>query len=275
MLISRFEPFQGLPTAPRYAVAAFCLLPCLACSGAHLDPSTKAITFQSSALSGSPQEKAAKPLTSAAPAATSANPEAARPSNPSPSPAAAGSKDNPVIPQNQVCSRLPDPPPLVSDKWLRVTVQHDRGTLSVKSVKEESARRASPTSRRMGRFAAELWIGCELIDRVRFDFPLMAAEEHTAKAPHEPNFESQGQFETTVLIPYSVRATRLELRDRARETAPHQVLVVPWPLHLDGATTEEKAASETPDDAARDAAARDAATGGAAASPRQDPGHSL
>ncbi len=39
------------------------------------------------------------------------------------------------------------------------------------------------TARRMGRYAIELWIGQELIERVRFDFPLTAADEAPPSGP--------------------------------------------------------------------------------------------
>jgi hypothetical protein len=86
----------------------------------------------------------------------------------------------------------------------------------------------------MGRFEAELWIGCELIDRIRFDFPLLAgqAPSKDAVAQHRPDFETHGRFVTTVMVPNSERATRLELRDRAEEAEAKSVVALDWPLQL-------------------------------------------
>lgn len=126
------------------------------------------------------------------------------------------------------CSSLPDPAPITTDRWLKVQVHLDRGKLGITSYSPEQTRRAQSTKRSMGRFAAELWIGCELIERLRFEFPLLAAEPSTGKA-QEPSFERAGRFEVTILIPESDRATRLELVDRAHATRQR----FDWPLRAD------------------------------------------
>jgi hypothetical protein len=81
----------------------------------------------------------------------------------------------------------------------------------------------------MGRFAIELWIGRELIERVRFDFPLLAAEDKPkAGAKHAgemPNFAAATRVSQSVLVPASRRATRALLIDRA--TGKTEAL--PWP----------------------------------------------
>ena len=63
----------------------------------------------------------------------------------------------------------------------------------------------------MGRFALELWIGRELIDRVRFDFPLIAAEE-------TPGVTRRPLHDAPSLVPHAIARIRVS---RAREPARH------------------------------------------------------
>lgn len=197
-----------------------------ACSSARLDSNTKAFTFDTPTLEGS-----AAPTVSAAP--TSPPPKSAAPLATSPSGSAAPiAPKEAVQPTPQVCSRLPDPKPLVTDRWVRLTVLFEKGQLVLLRATKEKSKTPHGTARKMGRFAAELWIGCELIDRVRFDFPLLASEALESAPKHRKplNFEEQGRFEASVLVPDSERATRLEIRDRAREERPDPTVNVPWPL---------------------------------------------
>jgi hypothetical protein len=151
------------------------------------------------------------------------------------------------------CSRLPDPRPIVTDDWLRLTIRFDRGKLSLVGSSRERLRRARATARKMGRFAAELWIGCELIDRVRFDFPLLAAESggagtngantngaNTNGAP-ALGFERLGHYEVEIWVPNSERATRLEVRDRARDTDASAMTRLDWPLPDPNQPTQPRA----------------------------------
>ena len=121
---------------------------------------------------------------------------------------------------------LPDPQPLVEVQHFEYVVRYRRGTLSVVSVRPVRTERPVATARRMGRFAFELWIGRELIDRVRFDFPLLAA----APAPDDPdaqkpNLAAGADVEQTIVVPASDRATYARILDRASG----KEVVVPWP----------------------------------------------
>jgi hypothetical protein len=101
--------------------------------------------------------------------------------------------------------------------------------VSVEHVVKRSSPKPLTTVRRMGRFALELWIGHELIDRARFDFPLIAGEEtpgRTRRPLHDaPSLGSNAIARVSVLIPDSPRATRLVLVDRATGKAQE----LPWP----------------------------------------------
>jgi hypothetical protein len=124
---------------------------------------------------------------------------------------------------------------LTTDQWVRLTVQINQGKLALLKAVPEHLSTPQTTARKFGRFEAELWIGCELIDRVRFDFPLLATEapDDKPKTYRPINFEDRGRFEKTVLVPDSERATRIELRDRARDESPPPPLSFPWPLPKD------------------------------------------
>jgi len=111
----------------------------------------------------------------------------------------------------------PDPAPLASPEQWEVTVLYDRGRLSLTQATRRHLAKPLQTARRMGRFAAELWIGRELIERVRFDFPLVMDTTHEVDKPlTRPIRMDEGARSTqTLLIPDSERATRLVLVDRA------------------------------------------------------------
>lgn len=198
-----------------------------ACSSARLDPNTRALTFVA--------------LSRDASGGASADGERAA-QNQKPSPRMTGSlagaggvavsssasqATTDPSPKSTTCSDLPDPAPTQTKQWVAVTVRYAKGVLDVAAAKSRSSRSAETTKRRMGRFAAELWIGCELIDRVRFDFPMLASKPDKAKA-HEPEFVLDGPFEAMVTLPESERATRLEIVDRDHETRRR----FDWPLRL-------------------------------------------
>jgi hypothetical protein len=126
---------------------------------------------------------------------------------------------------------LPDPKALRLARQWEYEIVHDRGEVRVESVTERNFSQPVVTARRMGRYAIELWIGKELVERVRFDFPLLAAEEvksgrrHPLKEP--PSFAPGAVVSRRVLVPASPRATRAVLVDRATGWT----LGLDWPPH--------------------------------------------
>jgi hypothetical protein len=79
----------------------------------------------------------------------------------------------------------------------------------------------------MGRFAIELFEGPTLIERVRFDFPLLGAGEDPDggwRAP--PQIERKLTTRIGVVFPATNRGTRLELWDRAT----NRRWSLPWPI---------------------------------------------
>lgn len=135
-----------------------------------------------------------------------------------------------AVPKPSRTGTLPDPPPLTMSEHYEYVVVHHRGQISVQSVRRWRSRTPLPTGRAIGRYAIELWIGRELVDRVRFDFPLLAAEPPPRTGPrrplHEPPSLAAGAVVARrVVVPASPRATRAVLVDRA--TGVEQPL--PWP----------------------------------------------
>ena len=142
---------------------------------------------------------------------------------------------DPAAEQRVKYGSLPDPTPLsLSSQW-ELELEYDHGKLGLASATPREFKTPQTTPRRMGRFAVELWIGHELVDRVRFDFPLVTAPPPPAQSSsakpgaqplHAPVDLDRGmRARQTVLVPNSPRATRALLIDRAsgNETA------LPWP----------------------------------------------
>jgi hypothetical protein len=124
---------------------------------------------------------------------------------------------------------LPDPQPLSERRRWRYSVRYDRGTIRVESPTFECLARPRASARRIGRYAFELWVGAELIERVRFDFPLLGAEE-PSNGPRKPlrevpSFARGAQVSVVLDVPQSDRANRARILDRATGDA----VEVAWP----------------------------------------------
>jgi len=140
----------------------------------------------------------------------------------------------------------PDPTPLsMAEQW-QYQLLFQNGAPSVEHVEKQSLAKPIATPRRMGRFALELWIGRELIDRVRFDFPLIAAEESpgvTRRPLHDaPSLVPHAIARIRVSVPASPRATRLVLVDRATE----KMQELPWPPDRQAAAPTPSASERAP-----------------------------
>jgi len=70
----------------------------------------------------------------------------------------------------------PDPEPLRQAEQYEYTFEYDTGRARFVAVRALKFPQPVVSARKMGRFAVELWVGTELVERVRFDFPLLAAE---------------------------------------------------------------------------------------------------
>lgn len=111
-----------------------------------------------------------------------------------------------------------DPVPLTTKNQWVLDLRWHQGALALRGARRLTLERPTPTARRMGRFAVELWVGRELVDRVRFDFPLLGADEFAGqKRPWNapPSFERKLTTSAAVMIPHSERVTRIVVVDRA------------------------------------------------------------
>lgn len=143
---------------------------------------------------------------------------------------------------------LPDPAPLSERAQWSYTVTYDRGRIIVGQPELVCLPRPEATPRRIGRFAFELWLGRELIDRLRFDFPLLAGEEPPAgpRRPFRepPRFAPGARVSVVLRVPASERATTAHILDRATG----DITAVTWPPQptSGAARASECAATETP-----------------------------
>lgn len=120
----------------------------------------------------------------------------------------------------------PDPPPMSErGQWI-LDFRWDKGEVYLLSVHKVELPTPQLTPRAMGRFAVELFEGPTLIERVRFDFPLLGAgEQPDAGWSAPPSLEKKLTSRIGVMFPSTVKGTKLELWDRASDRR----WSLPWP----------------------------------------------
>jgi hypothetical protein len=126
----------------------------------------------------------------------------------------------------------PDPPARATrDHWI-FDLAARGGKLSIEHVKAIHYEKAAETPRVVGRFALELYIGRELLDRVRFNAPLMGAEEAQGNRNNlpKPRFDQNVTTRLSARLADNPRAAYLLLVDR--ETGDTQKFT--WPPANDG-----------------------------------------
>lgn len=106
----------------------------------------------------------------------------------------------------------PDPTPLVSDAVFVLSVRFNKGAVEISKVRREKLAAKAAVERRMGRFAAELLSGPTLVERVRFDFPLINDDSKASEV-----YEKGLDVTVEVRIPDSDRPNKLEIWDRATD----------------------------------------------------------
>ena len=122
----------------------------------------------------------------------------------------------------------PDPPPMSERMQWVFDLRWDRGEVYLLEVHKIDMGAPHVTPRVMGRFALELFEGPTLIERVRFDFPMLGVPEAPdAGLRTQPRFEPKLRTRIGVLFPATSRGTKLELWDRARDVR----VALPWPPH--------------------------------------------
>ena len=127
-----------------------------------------------------------------------------------------------VTPVGDPSPTPPDPSPLVERRQWIFDLRCDRGDVWLVGTTARDLDEPQPTPRVMGRFALELFEGdgdlATLVERVRFDFPMLGAPEVDA-GPGVISFQRQLRTRIGVLFPSTKRGTRLELVDRADRSA--------------------------------------------------------
>jgi len=144
----------------------------------------------------------------------------------------------PVAPASSALRAIaPDPPALVERGQWVYEFGYDKGDLFLRGVHRLDLPEPQATPRVMGRFALELYSGKTLIERVRFDFPGLAAPDRpvaianpdggTRTPLHAANFSFTAKVTTRVgvMLPATTRGTQLELWDRATDRR----WPLPWP----------------------------------------------
>ena len=122
---------------------------------------------------------------------------------------------------------LPDPPAGLHRAQVRLTLSFERGEFRITDFEELTLTEAVRTPRRVGRFAAELWRGQTLLERVRFDFPLLGAEGD------DDAIERGLSTRATVQVPHLTRPNRLRILDRKTRREVWRE----WPLESAQATS--------------------------------------
>jgi hypothetical protein len=122
----------------------------------------------------------------------------------------------------------PDPPALREARQWILTFRYRAGKVRLLRARRVQLRRPIATPRRMGRYALELMRGPTVVDRLRFDFPLLGADELAGRSrPYDapPRFETKAVVVHRVMVPDSPRVAWARLVDRATGA----VMAVPWP----------------------------------------------
>ncbi|WP_437504484.1 hypothetical protein [Sorangium sp. So ce1099] len=126
----------------------------------------------------------------------------------------------------------PDPAVQPSEKQWVFEVQYAKGRGSVARARPVKLDKAAATARVMGRFAIELYVGRELLDRVRFDVPLTgdAPERSSNILLRRPTFDEGVTSRLRVQMADNPRASWAKLVDR--KTGVEERFL--WPPEPDG-----------------------------------------
>jgi hypothetical protein len=122
----------------------------------------------------------------------------------------------------------PDPPAITSADQYVVGLRYEAGKVTFAGARRVRLGHPRTTPRNTGRFALELLSGPTLVERLRFDFPLLGADELAGKGRvynSPPRFERKAVIAYSVLVPSSSRFSQARLVDRATG----HVLKLPWP----------------------------------------------
>lgn len=115
--------------------------------------------------------------------------------------------------------KTPDPELAPTSAYYELTLRYCEAGVHLVGARRVVLERPSTLPRLMGRFAAELWIGHELLERDRFDFPLVAADAvepgSERKEPPPLQLGPRADVVWKVKVADRVRATQAWVIDRA------------------------------------------------------------
>jgi hypothetical protein len=132
----------------------------------------------------------------------------------------------PGAPPDIVIAPIPaDPQPMTERSQWVFDLRWDRGDVWLLGVQPLELTTPRETPRVMGRFALELFEGAALLERTRFDFPLLGAPVAGDGGRTAPSFSQNLRTRIGVVFPATSRGTRLELWDRAT----NRRWSLPWP----------------------------------------------
>ncbi len=106
----------------------------------------------------------------------------------------------------------PDPTPLAADAVWVMSVRFHKGDVTITKVRREKLATKAAVDRHFGRFAAELYSGPTLVERIRFDFPLINDDTNASDV-----YAKGLDVTVDVKIPDSDRPNKLEIWDRATD----------------------------------------------------------
>lgn len=148
-----------------------------------------------------------------------------------------------------------DPPVHLAEKQWVFELAWTGGKGAIERARSTTAKKAMGTPRAMGRFALEFWVGHELLDRVRFDVPLLGDDdrERDPKQPRRRPAFSKVTTKIKAQMADHPRATVLAFVDRASGDTTKYF----WPPDENGKLTpfSAKAATAQLDGGAADGAA--------------------
>jgi hypothetical protein len=126
----------------------------------------------------------------------------------------------------------PDPPTRANRVHWVFDLSARGGKVSIDRVKAVSFDKPAETPRVVGRFALEFYVGRELLDRVRFNVPLMGGEPPVGNRNNlpKPRFDQNVTARVQARMADTTRAAYLLLVDR--ESGDTQKFL--WPPERDG-----------------------------------------
>ena len=124
----------------------------------------------------------------------------------------------------------PDPSPMSERTQWVFDLRYDKDEIFLLGVHRVAMPAPQETPRAIGRFALELFEGPTLIERVRFDFPLLgdgplSSRDAGAGGRPVPDFTKKLVTRIGVMFPASPRGTKLQLWDRGTDRRWD----LPWP----------------------------------------------